>query len=325
VRTMSERARALIDPDLLATGEPAELELSASTLGTVRAAMSQAPWPQPAGLSSGAVSRSTRVVPGRNGEPEVSVIVFEPSSPTLHPRPTFLHIHGGGYVLGVSPSVDTYCAALADELGALVVSVDYRLAPETSYPGPLNDCLGVLEWLVSNDAADLSVDFERIAVGGESAGAGIAAALALYARDHDGPRLCFQSLNAPMLDDRTVTRVDVNPWVGQLVWTNAKNDFGWSAYLGAECGSDDVSPYAAAARSDDLGGLPPTLIQVGSLDLFLEEDIDYARRLLRAGVSTELHVYPGAYHGFETFAPDAPVSRAARFHRFAALRRTFNV
>ena len=193
--------------------------------------------------------------------------------------------------------------SLASELGCVVVSVDYRLAPETPHPGPIEDCYAALKWMHAH-ADELGIDPARIAVGGESAGGGLAACLALLARDRGEIPLVFQLLIYPMLDDRTVTEAEPHPFAGAFIWTRDSNRFGWTSLLGCEPGGDEVSPYAAASRATDLKGLPPTFIAVGSLDLFLEEDLEYTRRLLRAGVSTELHIYPGAYHAFN-MVPDA--------------------
>jgi triacylglycerol lipase len=196
------------------------------------------------------------------------------------------------------------------DLGCVTVSVDYRLAPETPHPGPIDDCYSALRWVVDN-AAGLGVDTSRLAVGGASAGAGLAACLALLARDRCEFEVCLQLLVEPMLDDRTGTETDPNPVTGEFVWTRADNAFGWSSLLGHEPGRPGVSPYAAAARAEDVTRLPPTFIAVGDLDLFLDEDVAYALRLMRAAVPTELHVYPGAFHGFL----DIETADIARRHR----------
>jgi len=244
------------------------------------------------------------------GRAPVRVLAVRPAG-LPSPLPAFLHVHGGGYVMGASASMALQARRMAESLGCLVLSVDYRIAPEAPYPGPLEDCYTVLQWMHSNEA-ELELDPHRIAIGGESAGAGLVAALALLARDRGGPSVLFQSMTAPMLDDRTVVRPPQNPWVGHIGWSPESNGFGWSAYLGDIApGSETVPEYAAAARARDLQGLPPALIQVGALDLFLDECMEYARRLMVAGVPTELHVYPGAHHSFETWAPFAHVSLMA--------------
>jgi acetyl esterase/lipase len=262
-----------------------------------------------------------RAVPGPPGAPPVRVLTYQPARANA-PLPAYLHIHGGGYVLGSADTADTSNRELATTLGCFIVSVDYRLAPETRAPGSVEDCYAALKWL-HGAAAELKVDSARIAIGGESAGGGLAAALALLARDRAELPICFQNLVYPMLDDRTASLVKTNPFTGRHIWTADSNRFGWSSLLGGAPGAVRVSPYAAPARAVDLRGLPPTLITVGQLDLFLEEDIDYATRLMQAGVRTELHVYPGAYHGFD-LASEAQVAQAMIRDRRNALRRAFS-
>ena len=262
-----------------------------------------------------------RRVPGPPGAPDVRVLIWRPGS-TAERRPGLLHIHGGGYVAGAPEEVAFRYKPLAADLGVVVVSVDYRLAPETPAPGAAEDCLAVLAWLAGPGAAELNVDPARIGVAGESAGGGLAAALTLLARDRGGPRLAFQHLTYPMLDDRTCLDPDPPGHVGRHIWTPHNNRWGWRAHLGREPGADDVSPYAAPARAVDLSGLPPAYISTGALDLFLSEDLEYARRLARAGVPLELHVYPGGFHGYD-LAP-AAVSARARAESQAALRRALH-
>lgn len=261
---------------------------------------------------------SERLVPGPAGAPDVPVLVYLPKN-AQGPLPALLWIHGGGYVLGSAAQDDLNVKAIVAAVGCAAVSVDYRLAPETPHPGPVEDCYAALKWLHAN-AAELGVDPGRIAIGGASAGGGLAACLGLLTRDRGEIPLAFQLLIYPMLDDRTVTHADPHPYVGEFIWTRDANYFGWAALLGQEPGSEGVSPYAAAARAEDLAGLPPTFISVGALDLFLEEDLEYARRLIRAAVPTELHVYPGAYHGFNMVS-EAQVSQAYTRDFIGALRR----
>ncbi len=263
-----------------------------------------------------------RIVPGPAGAPAVRVLTYDPAR-VRQDRPAYLHIHGGGYVLGTADAAEVANRELAAALSCFIISVDYRLAPETRAPGQVEDCYAALQWL-HGAAAELRVDPTRIAVGGESAGGGLAAALALLARDRGEIPICFQNLVYPMLDDRTAALVKINPHTGRHLWTHESNRFGWTALLGGAPGAVGVSPYAAAARAVDLRGLPPALITVGALDLFLEEDIDYATRLMQAGVPTELHVYPGAYHAFD-LASDAKVAQAAIRDRLNALRRALQV
>lgn len=251
--------------------------------------------PMPPGLDL--VRCDDRCIPGANGAPDVRILVYTPPQPADGPRGGVLHIHGGGFVLGTADLNDISNRATAATQNLVVVSVDYRLAPETRWPGALEDCYAALVWMADH-AADLGIDAARIAVAGESAGGGHAAALAIHARDRGGPKLAFQLLDAPMLDDRTGTTADPHPHTGEFVWTPARNRFGWEALLGVAPGSADVRDEMVPARVADYSGLPPAFISVGALDLFLEEDMEYVRRLTRAGVPAELYVVPGAYHGF---------------------------
>lgn len=219
-----------------------------------------------------------------------------------------LWLHGGGLIVGRPEMDDARCIAWARELGLLVVSPDYRLAPEHPFPAALDDAHAAWTWL-HRAAPGLGVDPGRIAVGGASAGGGLAACLCQRLRDHRGPQPAAQLLVYPMLDDRTAARRDLDAQ-GHRVWPNRSNRAGWSAYLAHEPGADAIPPYAAAARRTDLSGLPPAWIGVGSLDLFLAEDLAYAERLRQAGVPVELHEIPGAPHGFDVLAPRVPVARS---------------
>jgi triacylglycerol lipase len=269
-----------------------------------------------------AVQVEERFVPGAPGAPEVRVLHYTPPAAEAG-RPALLHIHGGGYVLGTPDMTDAANRATALALGIEVVSVDYRLAPETAWPGALEDCYAALVWL-HDKAAELGIDPARIAIAGESAGGGHAAALALHARDKGGPAICFQMLDAPMLDDRTGTTSDPHPHVGHFVWTPERNRFGWSALLGMPAGGPDVPAAAVPARAKCVAGLPATFMTVGALDLFLEEDMEFIRRLTRAGIPAELHVIPGAYHGFG-MAQGAPQVIQTLELRQRALARALSV
>ncbi len=260
------------------------------------------------------IERSVRQITGGDGQP-LDVIIYRPTAST---GGALLHMHGGGYVAGSAAMSEANNITLVQAIGCVLVSVDYRLAPETAFPGALYDCHAALRWL-HDEASTLGIDPSRIAVRGESAGGGLAAALALYARDNNGPPICHQCLIYPMLDDRTGSTVEPNRHAGEFVWTAASNRFGWGALLGRPPGGRDVPAHAAPARADDLTGLPPTFLATAALDLFIDENMLYAQRLLRAGVPTELHVYPGAYHGFDMVA-DAPATRAMRRDATAALK-----
>ncbi len=265
------------------------------------------------------VGVTEHTVPGPEGAPDVRVLLYIPKR-APRPLPGLLNIHGGGYVLGSAESEGG--KKIAQELACAVVSVDYRLAPATPHPGPVEDCYAALKWLHAQ-ALELEIDPTRLAIGGGSAGAGLAAALGLLTRDRGEIPLRFQMLLSPMLDDRTGSTADPHPYTGEFMWTPENNRFGWTSLLGREPGGEDVSSYAAAARAENLAGLPPAYISVGALDLFVEEDIEYARRLIRAGVPTELHVYPGAFHDYN-FSPDAWMSQADARNVQDALRRALH-
>ncbi|CAN5379937.1 alpha/beta hydrolase [soil metagenome] len=309
--------RRLVDPALLDVLDMMPtVALSNENLAEIRAA-SRIPIPA-AGPEGEAIEMTRRTVPGSEGAPDVGVIVYRPMAATSA-LPCILHIHGGGYVLGSAEAQEGPHRMLAVALDCVIVTVDYRLAPETVAPGAVEDCYAALAWTFDN-ADDLGVDPARIGVSGESAGGGLAASLALMTRDRGRYALAFQHLVYPMLDDRTCVHADPHPHAGEYIWTPHNNHFGWAALLGVAPGAEGVSPYAAAARAEDLSGLPKTFIQTGALDLFGEEDLEYARRLIRAGVATELHIYPGGFHGFD-FHPTAPVSVQARRDSFDFLKR----
>ena len=233
------------------------------------------------------------------------------------PGPALVWIHGGGLVLGTPEQGHPLCGRWADELDLLVVSVDYRLAPEHPFPDGLDDCDAALRW-VHDEAEALGVDADRIAVGGDSAGGGLAAALSQLARDRGGPAIRFQLLEYPMLDDRTVLRTDHGDR-GSFIWTNASNEFAWTAYLGRRPIEADAPRYAAPARTEDLQDLPAAWVGVGDLDLFRDEDVDYAERLRAAGVACDLSVEPGMYHGADAIAPTAATTVRFRDEMTAAL------
>jgi acetyl esterase/lipase len=248
------------------------------------------------------VERTDQVVPG---DPAVSVRVHRPKG-AEGALPCVYSMHGGGYVLGTNLFDDMMFDDLCPKLGVIGVSVDYRLAPETPYPGPLEDCYRGLQWTYEH-AETLGIAADCIGVMGVSAGGGLAAGLCLLARDRGEIPVAFQLLDQPMLDDRQITPSSRQDELA--VWSKNSNTFGWKAYLGDLYGRDDVPATAAPARSTDLSRLPPALVSVGAADGFRDEDIDYATRLNQAGVPTELHVYPGACHGFNVMAPHAEVSK----------------
>ena len=296
---------AALDPEIAAATEGFALDLSGldrSTLPALREAVL-------ALLSSletaEGAETADRVVPGK---PDVTIRIHRPQAPATRPRPCLYWIHGGGYVMGDYRTGDAELTQRCLAFDCVAVSVAYRLAPEHPYPAGLDDCFAGLQW-VAGHHAELGIDPARIGLMGPSAGGGLAAGLALRAHDAGGPALAFMALLSPMLDDRQETpssRRD-DAWT----WPPAANRFGWQSYLGdLHGGSPPV--YAAPGRAEDLAGLPPAFVRVGGVDGFVDEDVLFAQRLQQAGVPTELHVYPGAPHGFETIAPDTNVARRAR-------------
>jgi len=308
-------SRQLVDPELLAFLDALlPLALSDDVLPAIR---SRDDHPRMDAETAARVNVLRRTVPGPAGAPEVAVVGYRPKGVTGR-LPAILHLHGGGYIGGRAEFSEALHGRMALKLDCVIVSVNYRLAPETPFPGALDDAYAALAWLVSDP--EMSVDPARVGVMGQSAGGGLAAALALLVRDRGEHRLAFQHLIYPMLDDRTSLGRETDPYAGEFVWTHPNNRYGWRALLGETAGSDDVSAYAAPARATDLAGLPPAFVATGALDLFADEDIDYARRLIRAGVATELHVYPGGFHTFDR-APAADVARRARADSLGALAR----
>jgi len=259
-----------------------------------------------------------RKIPGPAGAPELGIVII--NAQPGKSLPGILHTHGGGYVLGDAASNAVPLQHLAQALDCVIVSVEYRLAPETTWQGSIEDNYTGLKWL-HDHAAELGVDPDRIAVMGESAGGGHAALLALAARDRGEVPILLQVLIYPMLDDRTGSSRAVPESIGKLVWTAASNRFGWASFLGQAPGTDSVPSAAVPARREDLAGLPPAFIGVGGIDLFVDEDIEYARRLTDAGVPTELVVVPGAFHGFDGIGADTVLAKQFNEAKIAALRR----
>ena len=285
------------------------------------------------------IEKAEHLIAGASGA-ALRVLVYTPRGAKPHgakppgakppgaagPLPAYLNLHGGGLVGGSPEQDEMVNRRLAGALGCVVVSPDYRLAPETPYPGPLEDCCAAFDWMVG-EAGPPGIDRERIALGGSSAGGCLAAGLALLLRDRarnggGGVQPVFLFLVFPMLDDRTGSTRPVSPLAGEFIWTAAQNRFGWAAYLNAEPGSEGISAYAAPARAESLAGLPPTWIGCGALDLFIEENLEFTRRLIAAGVPAELHVYPGAYHAFQWVAT-AGVTQAFAHDSLNAFRRAF--
>ncbi|MFL2991849.1 MAG: alpha/beta hydrolase [Acidimicrobiales bacterium] len=278
------------------------------------ALMSQMPSPElPAQISV-----EEAQIPGIGTDPDVPIRIYKPES--LPPNaPGLVWIHGGGMVLGSAEMDDAGSAAIAEQHQCVVISVDYRLAPENPYPAPLHDCYAALKWFAKN-ANSLGVSSDRIAIGGASAGGGLAAGTALMARDKGGPNLIFQLLVFPMLDHRNETPSSFGT-SDTRVWNREANIIAWEAYLN---NIEPIPSYASPSITDDLSGLPPTYINVGTLDIFVDEDIDYAARLSQAGVPVELHVYPGAFHGSNGFVAESSLSLRWAADQSAALEAALN-
>lgn len=290
--------RHLVDPELLPLVEmmPA-IQPDAANLAEIRILSEgrYAFFPPPP------IAPDVKVIDGPGGPLEV--YWYDPAPGSTDSRPALFHIHGGGMILGSAQGMQAGPSSMAAKLGIPVASIEYRLAPETPFPGPQEDCLAGLAWLAGNAAA-LGVDSAQIGIIGESAGGGLAAAAAQMARDLGGPRLAAQFLIYPMLDHRTGGDECAynNRGTGEFVWTRAANQFGWGALRGSYDMVDTRKGWFSPALADDLHGLPHTWIGTGSLDLFLDENLDYARRLADAGVPVEFHAYPGAIHAFNILA-----------------------
>ena len=273
-------------------------------------------------VANGSLRYSEQFTVGADGDPPVRIVIVEPDK-AAPARPGIVDIHGGGFMYG-SPesSLGTFAESLALELGASVVSVDYRLAPGTRYPGSLHDNYAALKWLHDN-AGRLGVDARRIALVGFSAGGGHAAMLSRHARDLGEVPIRCQALLSPELDDRTGSTIDPGESLGRFLWTREDNRKAWTALLGVPAGSEAVPAAAVPMRATDLAGLPPTYIAVGALDLFATESERYARKLEAAGVATEFQLFAGAFHGFEFIVPSAQVSQRARAALLGYMTRCF--
>ena len=261
-------------------------------------------------------------IPGPGERTRIRLRIYAPK-PAAGAAPVLLWLHGGGYVMGRPEMDDRVCAEYVRQAGIAVVSVDYRLAPKHPFPAALDDCTAALAWVVSQ-AGHLGIDATRIAIGGESAGGGLAAALVQRTYDRREITPVFQLLVYPMLDDRTVLRTDLDDSQGVL-WDQQSNRFGWQSYLRKDCGAEEAPVYAVPARRDDLSGLPPAWIGVGSLDIFHDEAVAYAQRLKAAGVAGELKLVPGAFHGFDVINPRLPIVQDFRQSQISALKNAFHL
>ncbi|WP_033260779.1 alpha/beta hydrolase [Amycolatopsis vancoresmycina] len=311
-----------IDPELLPWLDmlPA-VTLTDDGLPAARASMAQLAEVLPAYEPAQPIDVRDTAVPGPSDAPDVPVRVYAPANRTA-PAPGLLYIHGGGFIMGDLDTFDAHLLRLVDELGIVIVSVDYRLAPEHPFPAPVEDCYAALNWVAAK-ADELGIDPARLGVAGESAGGGLAAAVALLARDRGGPALCFQYLGIPELDDRLDTP-SMRAYTDTPIWNRPNAVFSWTSYLGAEPGGDGVSPYAAPSRATDLAGLPPALVTTCQFDPLRDEGIDYAQRLAHAGVPVDLRHYPGTFHG-SSMVEAAAVSRRMFADELDALRRGLGI
>ncbi|MGX4588318.1 alpha/beta hydrolase [Paenibacillus chitinolyticus] len=267
------------------------------------------------------VRTTSRMIPSLAGE--MLVKIYEPSQRTSAKLPAMLWIHGGGYVMGHPDMDDALCERFVQAADCVVVSVDYRLAPEHPYPAAIDDCYTALTWM-TDEAQLLGIDLERVAIAGASGGGGLTAALALMVRDKGGPSLIFQMPLYPMIDDRNITASSHEITAGNATWNRANNLAAWNMYLGDRTEDSEVSPYAVPSRAKSLAGLPPTYTCIGQLDLFRDETIEYVTRLAQAGVDVEFHLYPGTFHSFEVMVPQAEVSQRAGKSYVDAIARALN-
>ena len=257
-------------------------------------------------------------VTGQDDRTKIRLRIYKLKSITT-PTPVLIWLHGGGYVMGKPEMDDLRCAQYVRELGIRIVSVDYRYAPKHPFPIGLEDSYSALKWVESH-SQQLGIDAKRIAIGGASAGGGLAAALVQLAHDRQEIKPVFQLLVYPMLDDRTVLRADIDD-SNNFTWTQESNRFGWESYLGKKCGAEDVPAYSVPARREDLSGLPPAWIGVGTLDVFHDEDVAYAQRLKECGIECEIYVVPEAFHGFDVFNPQVPIVQDFRRAQISTLKK----
>ena len=291
--------------------------LDLTNIEAVRAARAYGHVPK----SNLSISHSDYWTPSKDNKPSVMLRIFKPSSNTNDVLPCLYWIQGGGYVITSPDLDDQFCEEIVNKHQCAVVSVDWRRAPEHPFPAALHDCYTGLAWIIEN-ASQLQIDINRIVVGGRSSGGGSATSLALLIRDKGEFNITHQILISPMLDDTNSTPSSYMVTEPQL-WNRTNNEIAWRSYLGTNYGTKNISPYAAPTRMTDLSGVAPATIMTGELDLFVDEDIIYANRLMQSNVSTELHVYRGAPHGFDHMVPTAQISQRFTSDRDIALKNTF--
>ncbi len=295
---------------------------SLDDLEAARAGLLDIVGPLNEGVDTAGIAITDHQVPGPEGSPDVLVRMYAPDGALPDGgRPAFLDIHGGGFVLGSIEMEHSFAVALARQLGIAVATVEYRLAPEHPFPAGVEDCFAALVWL-HGQGSELGIDVDRIGVGGQSAGGGLTAATVLLARDRGGPPVCFQFLGIPELDHRLET-TSMRSFVDTPMWNRGNAIKSWQMYLGADH-NGEVSPYASPSVATDLGALPPAYITTMEYDPLRDEGIVYALRLMEAGVSVELHSYPGTFHG-SALIPNAAVSKRANHELMIALARGLKI
>lgn len=310
-------ARRLVDPELLPFLELyPRYDLTDALLPQIRVGLLERMGAARTSSDYPEIKCHEQRIPGCDGDPEVRLLIYEP--PSEGRRPALLHIHAGGHVMGLPEMNDAQHRRFAHDVGCVVVSVDYRLAPEHPYPAALHDCLAALRWLHAS-AEQMAIDPALIGVAGESAGGGVVVGLALLVRDRKECPIRYLSLVAPMLDDRTGSSDEAPLRSQDLSWSRGSNQFGWRALLGTD-GTAAPKMYAAPARATSYAGLPDTFISVGSLDLFAQENLAFAAQLMQDNVEVELHLYPGGFHGFDR-VPEAQLSQQFVEDRSRALKR----
>lgn len=312
---MTEKQFSKVHPELQnALKTSPSINYSSNTLWLIRLLISLIPavkMPEVASIKNIKIDN-------KDGSAKVRLRLYQPAN-RMNVTPALIWMHGGGYIIGKPEMEDALCIQFVRELGISVISVDYRLAPKFPFPAGLDDCYSALMWAKQNSEV-YGFDENRIAVGGTSAGGGLAAALAQLAYDRKEVALVFQCLTYPMLDDRTVLRTDIDD-SNSPTWSQKNNRFGWESYLGEHYGADEILAYSVPARREDLSGLPPAWIGVGTLDVFYEEDTMYAQRLKEAGIDCDLNIVEGAFHGFDAFDQKLSIVQEFRKTQIAALRK----
>lgn len=315
-------SKNLIDPGLLKlfNNDPPAVDMKAENLAQLHQILvGQSKMLRDPNSDSVKVTRQNITGPAEN---DLEVLIYHPENPLRAPKPGISHMHGGGYVADTAEMNEGFCKKIAKDAEAVVVSVDYRLATEAAFRGPLEDCYSALLWM-SREHEALGFDRNRLAVTGESAGGGLAAQIAFLVRDRKKVSVKLQYLTFPMLDDRTGVTSDVSPLLGEFAWTRGSNQFGWSKFLGQPAGHDKVPYPAVPARIENFQGLAPCHIVCGALDLLVIENLTYAQRLVSQGVPTEVHIYPGALHGFMN-APGIDLARDYFEERKRVFQRAFS-